>query len=180
MQIESLSIPDVKLLTPRTFADSRGWFCETWNARTLASAGIEATFVQDNQAYSTAAGTVRGLHFQRAPHAQDKLVRVLAGEILDVAVDIRPGSPTYGRHVAVVLSAENRNQLWVPKGFAHGYVTRTPGCDVAYKVTDFYNPAADAGLLWNDPALAIDWGIDAATAALSDKDLKLPRLAELA
>ena len=180
MQIESLAIADVKLLTPRVFADGRGWFSETWNARTLAIVGIEATFVQDNQAFSAAAGTVRGLHFQRAPHAQDKLVRVLAGAVLDVAVDIRPGSPTFGQHVAVELSAENHRQLWVPKGFAHGYRTLTPDTVMAYKVTAFYAPAADAGILWNDPDLAIDWGPDAAAALLSDKDQRMPRLREIA
>lgn len=180
MQIESLAIADVKLLTPRVFADSRGWFSETWNARTLASVGIEATFVQDNQAFSAAAGTVRGLHFQRAPHAQDKLVRVLVGAVLDVAVDIRPGSPTFGQHVAVELSAENHRQLWVPKGFAHGYRTLTPDTVMAYKVAAFYAPAADAGILWSDPDLAIDWGLDATAALLSDKDQRMPRLRDIA
>ena len=177
MQVESLKIADIKLLTPRVFADSRGWFSETWNARTLAAAGIEANFVQDNHALSTTKGTVRGLHYQRAPHAQDKLVRVLAGAILDVAVDIRRGSPTFGQHVTAMLSADNRQQLWVPKGFAHGYLTLTDNAEIAYKVTDFYAPECDAGIAWNDPALAIAWGIDEADAVLSDKDVKLPPLA---
>ena len=177
MQVESLKIADIKLLTPRVFADSRGWFSETWNARTLAAAGIEANFVQDNHALSTTRGTVRGLHYQRAPHAQDKLVRVLAGAILDVAVDIRRGSPTFGQHVTAMLSADNRQQLWVPKGFAHGYLTLTDNAEIAYKVTDFYAPECDAGIAWNDPALAIAWGIDEADAVLSDKDVKLPPLA---
>ena len=177
MQVESLKIADIKLLTPRVFADSRGWFSETWNARTLAAAGIEANFVQDNHALSTTKGTVRGLHYQRAPHAQDKLVRVLAGAILDVAVDIRRGSPTFGQHVTAMLSAHNRQQLWVPKGFAHGYLTLTDNAEIAYKVTDFYAPECDAGIAWNDPALAIAWGIDEADAVLSDKDVKLPPLA---
>lgn len=179
MQVESLSIADVKLLKPRVFADSRGWFSETWNRRTLAAAGIEVDFVQDNHAFSVAVDTVRGLHFQRAPYDQDKLIRVVSGAILDVAVDIRPGSPSYGRHIARELTAESHEQLWVPKGFAHGYRTLVRGTEVAYKVTAHYAPEADGGILWSDPELGIDWGLDLDRALVSDKDLRLPRLSEI-
>jgi dTDP-4-dehydrorhamnose 3,5-epimerase len=178
MQIEALAIPDVKLLTPRMFRDERGFFSETWNARLLAEHGIAAEFVQDNHAQSRAAGTLRGLHFQRAPMAQDKLVRVSRGSILDVAVDIRRGSPTFGRHVMARLSAENWAQIWVPRGFAHGYLTLEPDTEVIYKVTAYYSPSDDAGILWNDPALAIAWPIDVNSAVLSEKDQRLPTLSE--
>lgn len=178
MKIEALAIPDVKLLTPKVFGDARGWFSETWNRKTLSEAGIDADFVQDNQAFSAAQGTLRGLHFQLAPYAQDKLVRCTRGAILDVAVDIRKGSPTFGRHVSAELSADNRTQIWVPKGFAHGYVTLTPDAEVAYKVTALYAPSHDRGVLWNDPALGIDWRLGSVQPTLSDKDLKLPRLAD--
>lgn len=179
MQVEALAIPDVKLVTPRIHRDARGFFSETWSARDLATAGIDAVFVQDNHALSREQGVVRGLHFQIAPHAQGKLVRVVRGAIVDVAVDLRRGSATFGRHVAVELSAENWRQLWVPVGFAHGYATLTPDTEVVYKVTDYYAPAHDRGLLWNDPALAIAWPVDAAGAILSDKDRRQPRLADI-
>lgn len=178
MKIETLGIADVKLLTPRIFRDERGFFSETWNEATLAGLGIDARFVQDNHALSRPAGTLRGLHFQREPHAQDKLVRVARGAVLDVAVDIRPGSPTFGKHVSAVLSAENWAQLWVPKGFAHGYVTLEPDTEVIYKVTAPYAPAHDAGIAWDDPSLAIDWRVDRTTVVLSDKDRRQPRLAD--
>ncbi len=178
MKIECLAIPDVKLLTPKIFKDARGSFSETWNERALTEAGISAHFVQDNHALSIARGTVRGLHFQLAPKAQDKLVRVVRGSLLDVAVDLRAGSPSYGRHVSAVLSAENGVQIWVPKGFAHGYATLEPMTEVIYKVTAYYSPEHDRGVLWNDPGLGIDWGVTAGDAILSDKDLKLPTLAE--
>jgi dTDP-4-dehydrorhamnose 3,5-epimerase len=180
MQLEALAIPDVKLVTPRIFRDARGFFSETWNERALAAAGIRARFVQDNHAFSTEAGTVRGLHFQREPMAQDKLVRVTRGAIYDVAVDIRRGSPTFGRHVGVVLSSENWAQLWIPKGFAHGYATLEPDTEVVYKVTEFYSPADDAGIRWDDPALGIAWPVDERRVVLSDKDMRLPLLAEIA
>lgn len=178
MQVEALAIADVKLLTPKIFRDARGFFSETWNARLLAEHGITTTFVQDNHALSVPKGTLRGLHFQRAPMAQDKLVRVTRGAVFDVAVDIRPGSPTFGRHVSAVLSAANWAQLWVPKGFAHGYVTLEPDTEVIYKVTEFYAPAHDAGIAWDDPALAIAWPIERSSLVLSDKDQRLPRLAD--
>jgi len=180
MKVESLAIADVKLLTPRVFADARGWFAETWSERTLASAaGIEAKFVQDNHASSLAQGTVRALHFQRPPMAQDKLVRVVKGSILDVAVDLRRASPTYGRHVSAVLTAASGTQIWVPIGFAHGYVTLEPDTEVIYKVTQYYSPEHDAGIQWDDPALGIAWGITRAQAVLSDKDLRLSPLSAL-
>lgn len=177
MKIENLGIPDVKLVTPRKFGDNRGFFSETWKANALADAGIAVDFVQDNHAFSAAPNTVRGLHFQLPPMAQDKLVRVTRGAILDVAVDIRRSSPTFGQHVTAILSAENWQQLWVPKGFAHGYCTLTPDTEVIYKVTAYYAPQLDRGILWDDPALAIDWPVPAAAAELSDKDKLQPKLA---
>lgn len=179
MKVESLSIGEVKLIQLPVFRDARGTFSETWNSKAFAQAGIAAPFVQDNHVYSQAKGTVRGLHFQAPPKAQDKLVRVVAGSILDVAVDLRTSSSTYGKSVSAVLSAVNGVQIWVPKGFAHGYVTLEPDTEVIYKVTDYYSPAHDAGIQWDDPALAIDWGVTRATAILSDKDLRLPPLADL-
>ena len=178
MQVESLAIADVKRLTPRRFADERGYFSETYSTQAWHDAGLEAVFVQDNHALSHAKGVVRGLHFQLAPAAQGKLIRVVRGAILDVAVDIRRASPTFGQHVSAALSADNGHQLWVPEGFAHGYVTLEPGTEVVYKVTSAYAPALDRGILWNDPDLAIDWGIAAEEAVLSEKDRRLPRLGE--
>lgn len=180
MRVELRTIPDVKLLTPRVFSDARGYFLETWSSRGLRAAGIEAGFVQDNQSLSRQPGVVRGLHFQLPPHAQGKLVRVLAGSILDVAVDIRAGSPTYGRHVAEKLTATGFEQLWIPPGFAHGFQTLEPDTVVAYKVTADYAPSADRGLAFDDPALGIDWPIPAQMAILSDKDRKHPRLCDIA
>jgi dTDP-4-dehydrorhamnose 3,5-epimerase len=179
MDIRDTAIPAVKLLTPRRFPDQRGWFGETYNRSAFAAAGIDLDFVQDNQSYSAQAGTVRGLHFQRPPFAQDKLVRVLRGAIFDVAVDLRRDSPSYGRHVAVELSAASGQQLLVPAGFAHGFCTLEPDTEVAYKVTAHYAPDHDGGLLWNDPDLAIFWPVGLDAALLSEKDRVLPRLAEL-
>jgi dTDP-4-dehydrorhamnose 3,5-epimerase len=179
MNVQTLNIPEVKVITPRKFGDARGFFSETYNRAGLLEHGIDVAFVQDNHSLSAETGVVRGLHFQTAPRAQDKLVRVVRGAILDVAVDIRHGSPTYGQHVAVVLSAENWQQLWVPKGFAHGFCTLEPDTEVLYKVTDYYAPECDRGLLWNDPALGIDWPVTSAAAVLSDKDHKHPPLADL-
>jgi dTDP-4-dehydrorhamnose 3,5-epimerase len=180
MKVESLAIADVKLLTPVQHRDGRGFFSETWNEKALAAAGIDVRFVQDNHAMSVAKGTLRGLHFQAPPRAQAKLVRVVRGAVLDVAVDLRAGSETYGRHVRAQLSAENWTQIWVPKGFAHGYLTLEPGTEVLYKVTDHYSPEHDCGILWNDPALGIDWGIAPGDVNISDKDARLPRLADAA
>jgi dTDP-4-dehydrorhamnose 3,5-epimerase len=178
MHIESLPIPDVKLITPRRFSDARGFFSETFNERTWREAGFDAHFVQDNHAYSVEKGVVRGLHFQLPPADQGKLVRVARGAILDVAVDIRRASPTFGQHVKAVISAENWAQIWVPPGFAHGYVTLQEHTEVIYKVTNLYAPALDRGIRWNDPALAIDWGVDERAAILSDKDVRQPLLAD--
>ncbi|MBW3617607.1 MAG: dTDP-4-dehydrorhamnose 3,5-epimerase [Proteobacteria bacterium] len=178
-QIDRLAIPDVLLITPKVFGDARGAFAETYSRRELAEAGFNGVFVQDNHSRSPQKGTVRGLHFQLPPHAQDKLLRVTRGAILDVAVDLRPGSPTRGRHVAVELSADNWRQLLVPKGFAHGFQTLTDDCEVLYKVTDYYTPAAERGLLWSDPALGLDWPIGPDQAVINARDAAWPGLAEL-
>ncbi len=180
MQIEPTSLPGVLILTPRRFADARGWFSEVWNASTLAAQGIATPFVQDNHSYSREAGTVRGLHFQAPPRAQAKLVRCGRGRILDVAVDIRAGSPSYGHWVGVELSAENGRQLLIPEGFLHGFVTREPDCEVLYKCSDTYAPDCDGAVRFDDPDLAIDWGIDPAGAILSDKDRAAPLLQNFA
>jgi dTDP-4-dehydrorhamnose 3,5-epimerase len=176
---ESLAIPEIKLVRPRKHGDDRGFFSETYVQRDFAAAGIDVAFVQDNHSLSAERGTVRGLHFQTAPFAQDKLVRVTRGAVLDVAVDLRVGSPTYGKHVTAVLSARDWNQLFVPIGFAHGFMTLEPDTEVLYKVSNFYAPAHDKGLLWNDPALGIAWGLAEDEAVLSAKDKVQPRLAEL-
>ena len=178
LDITSLAIPEVKLIKPKKFGDHRGFFSETYNARAMREVGIDLEFVQDNQSLSAETGTLRGLHFQTPPFAQDKLVRVIRGAILDVAVDIRRGSPTYGQHVAAEISAENWAQILVPKGFAHGFVTTAPDTEVLYKVTDYYAPENDAGILWNDPALGIDWPLPESGAVLSDKDRLHPVLAD--
>lgn len=167
------------LVEPKKFGDHRGFFSETYNRRRLAEMGFDAEFVQDNHSLSTEAGVVRGLHFQSPPFAQDKLVRVARGAILDVAVDIRRGSPTWGEHAAVELSAENWRQLLVPAGFAHGFVTLAPDTEVIYKVTQYYAPDHDHGLLWSDPDLGIAWPAAPGAAILSDKDRVQPRLAEI-
>ena len=174
MDIIETAIPEVKRLIPRRFGDNRGFFSETWNQKRLADAGIEAEFVQDNHSFSADKGTVRGLHFQAPPFAQGKLVRVARGSVLDVAVDIRISSPTYGKWVAEELSAENGAQLWVPRGFLHAFITLTPDVDLLYKVDNWYSPEADGAVRFDDPDLAIDWGIDPAEAVLSDKDAKAP------
>ena len=171
------AIPEILLIEPQRFGDERGFFSETYSAKVLAAAGFDAPFIQDNHSRSPRAGTVRGLHFQAPPFAQDKLLRVTRGAILDVAVDIRTGSPTYGQAVAVELSAQNWRQLLVPKGFAHGFQTLTEDCEVLYKVTDYYAPASEAGLLWSDPALGIAWpaGLE---AVINARDAAWPALAD--
>ena len=179
VEARSLGLEGPLLVSVRRFADARGSFVETYSRRDFAAIGIDEEFVQDNQSVSAAIGTVRGLHFQLAPAAQAKLVRVLRGRVLDVAVDLRTGSPTYGGHVATELSAENGLILYVPVGFAHGFVTREPDTEVAYKVSAPYTPACDRGLAWDDPALGIDWGVAPVAAVLSDKDRGWPRLAAL-
>ena len=177
--IEKTELDGVLILTPRRFADTRGHFSETYNAETLAGHGITTTFVQDNQSFSRETGTVRGLHFQAPPAAQAKLVRVLSGTIWDVAVDIRRGSPTYRHWVGVELSAEAGNQLLIPEGFLHGFVTRTPDCIVAYKCSATYAPATEGAVRFDDPDLAIDWGLPPEEAVLSDKDAAAPSFAAL-
>jgi dTDP-4-dehydrorhamnose 3,5-epimerase len=178
LEIVELAIPDVKLVTPKRFGDDRGFFSETYNAQRFHDAGITVDFVQDNHSYSAPAGTVRGLHFQAPPFAQSKLVRVLRGRILDVAVDVRKGSPTYGKWVSAELSAENGVQIFVPQGFLHGFATLEANCEIAYKVDNYYSSACDGAVVWNDPDLNIDWGIDPATATLSDKDEAAQRFAD--
>lgn len=178
MDITATEIPGVLLLKPRHFRDARGYFVETYNQRGAHAAGLAADFVQDNQAFSRQRGTVRALHFQAPPHAQAKLVRVLRGSIYDVAVDLRAGSPSYGRWVATTLTAQGGEQIFVPRGFGHGYCTLEADTEVAYKVDDYYAPDCDRGLIWNDPTLAIDWPVTASAAVLSDKDQKLPRFAD--
>lgn len=168
----------VILLKPRRFGDDRGWFSETYSRRAAEAAGIADEFVQDNHSLSRPAGTIRGLHFQTPPHGQGKLVRCTRGRIMDYAVDIRRGSPTYGRHVAAELTAENGHQLWVPVGFAHAFCTLEPDCEVVYKVTDYYAPQNDGGLRWDDPEIGIAWPLPASGPVLSEKDTKLPTLAE--
>ena len=179
MQVEHLNIPDVRLLSPGKHDDRRGFFSETYNKKAFAALGIYIDFVQDNHSYSADKGTVRGLHFQTPPFAQDKLVRVERGSVFDIAVDLRQGSSSYGRHVSAVLSADAWNQILVPIGFAHGFMTLEPDTEVIYKVSNYYAPDHDKGLLWNDPALGINWPISDDEAVFSEKDGKLPRLAEL-
>jgi len=169
----------VKLIPPPIFRDGRGFFSEPYNRDALAAAGIDAEFVQDNQSLSRARGVLRGLHFQADPHAQGKLIRVSRGSIFDVAVDIRRGSPTYGRHVSTELSADNWAQLWVPTGFAHAFCTLEADTEVIYKVTDFYAPDCDRGLAFDDPDLGIQWPVPPSEAVLSDKDRRHPRLRDL-
>lgn len=176
MQIDDTAIPDVKVITPRRFSDSRGFFSEWHNATALRDAGLPLDFCQDNLSLSRRKGTVRGLHFQLAPMAQAKLVGVVAGRALDVALDLRLGSPTYLHHVAVELSAERGNQVLVPEGFAHGFCTLTDETLVFYKITAPYSPRHDSGINWADASLGIAWPVAEADAVLSDKDRALPRL----
>ncbi len=179
MIVERLSIPEVVRVRPKRFGDSRGYFSEVFSARLFRQQVADVDFVQDNEALSGAVGTLRGLHFQRSPMAQGKLVRVVRGAIFDVAVDIRKGSPTFGRHASARLDGVEGDQLWVPAGFAHGYCTLEPDTLVAYKVTNYYSPADDGGVLWNDPEIGIDWPVPALGPVLSAKDLGLPLLKDL-
>ena len=173
----SSSIP--ALIRPRRFGDARGWFMETYSETSALAAGVDVPFVQDNQSFSATKGTIRGLHFQRPPRAQAKLVRCVRGSIMDYAVDVRRGSPTYGKYVAAELTAEGGEQLFVPVGFAHGFVTLEPDVEIAYKVSDLYAPDCEGGVIWNDPDLAIDWPVSAEDAITSDKDKILPRLKDM-
>ncbi len=173
------AIAGLRVLAPARHGDERGFFSETWSRQTFAAAGIDCDFVQDNHSLSRLKGTVRGLHFQTPPFAQAKLVRVVRGAILDVAVDLRRGSPTFGQHAAVELSAESWHQFFIPQGFAHGFCTLQADTEVLYKVSAPYSPEHDRGLKWNDEALAIDWPVSADEAILSAKDRMHPRLADL-
>jgi dTDP-4-dehydrorhamnose 3,5-epimerase len=183
MQIEPTALPDVLMLTPRRFGDDRGWFCETWNAARMREAGLDLPWVQDNHSMSASPGTLRGLHYQSPPHAQDKLVRCTRGAIFDVAVDFRVGSPTYGRWVGVDLTPGNGRQLLVPKGFLHGFVTREANTEVQYKCTALYAPECDGAVRWDDPDIGIDWGLQGppvlSAPILSAKDEAAPLLREI-
>jgi dTDP-4-dehydrorhamnose 3,5-epimerase len=180
MDIASLAIPDVKLIRPKRFADPRGYFVETYSRRHYADIGIACEFVQDNQSLSTRPGTIRGLHFQLPPDAQAKLVRVPKGSIFDVAVDIRRNSPSYGRWCGTTLTAAGGEQMFVPRGFAHGFCTLEPDTEVAYKVDGYYAPGREGGLVWNDPDLAIVWPIEPGGVFLSESDARLPRFVDFA
>ena len=168
----------VKLIHIRRFEDERGWFSETYHRPRWAGQGIGEEFVQDNHSFSKHPGTIRGIHFQASPHAQAKLVRCTRGRIVDYAVDLRAGSPTYGRHVAAELSADNGDQLYIPIGFGHAFVTIEPDTEVAYKVSDVYAPDADGGIRWDCPTIGIDWQLPATGPVLSEKDMALPMLAD--
>lgn len=174
LRIEPTELSGVVVLEPRRFGDSRGFFSETWSRRALKEAGIEIDFVQDNQSLSREVGTVRGLHYQTPPHAQAKLVRCGRGRLLDVAVDARISSPTYGRWLGVELSAENGRQLLIPEGFLHGFVTLEPDSEILYKCSDYYAPECDGAVRWDDPDLGIDWGVSSTAAVLSEKDAGAP------
>lgn len=177
MQFEETEIPGVMILTPRRFGDSRGFFSESWSRKVLADRGMDYDFVQDNHSVSAKVNTVRGLHFQAPPHAQAKLVRCGRGCLFDVAVDIRRGSPTYGRWVGVELSFENGRQLMIPAGFLHGFATRAPDTEIVYKCTDYYAPSADGAVRFDCPDIGIDWGLTG-DPVLSDKDAAAPVLAD--
>lgn len=170
MQVDELAVPDVLAITPRRFGDDRGFFSETYNKRAYAEAGVDVDFVQDNHSMSALPGTVRGLHFQAPPFAQAKLVRVVQGRIYDVAVDARVGSPTYGRHAGLELTAEGGEQIFVPAGFLHGFITLEPDTHVIYKVDNYYSRECDGSVRFDDPDLGIDWGPLASDPVLSDKD----------
>ncbi|MBL6456784.1 dTDP-4-dehydrorhamnose 3,5-epimerase [Belnapia sp. T6] len=177
--LRTFGLPGPVLVGFRRFGDHRGFFQETYSARDFAALGITDVFVQDNHSLSAQVGTVRGMHFQLPPHPQAKLVRVLRGAVLDVVVDLRRSSPSFGQHVAVELSAANGQQLYVPVGFAHGFCTLEPDTEVAYKVTDYYAPDCDRGIAWDDPDLALPWPFEPGAVHLSDKDRRAPRLRDL-
>jgi dTDP-4-dehydrorhamnose 3,5-epimerase len=179
MKYERLAVSDVIRITPQRFGDHRGYFSEVFKDQWFRETIANVSFVQDNQSLSSAAGTVRGLHFQLEPFAQGKLVRCIQGSIFDVAVDIRAGSPSYGKWVGAELSAENGDQLWIPAGFAHGFATLAPDTIIHYKVTAPYSARDDRGVLWNDPAIGIKWPLPETDAILSDKDRRQPTLADL-
>lgn len=179
MQVSDTTLPGVKILVPVRHGDARGFFCESWNARRMAEHGLDIAFVQDNHSFSSAEGTVRGLHYQSPPHAQGKLVRCGRGRLWDVVVDFRRGSPTFGQWIGVELSFENGRQLWIPQGFLHGFVTREPDTEIIYKCTDFYAPECDGAIRFDDPDIGIDWGIAPEAALLSDKDAGAPLMRDV-
>ena len=176
MNVIKTEVLDLYILEPKVFGDSRGWFVESWSAKTMEEAGLHYSFVQDNHSFSAIRGVLRGLHFQKGEAAQAKLVRCTRGAVLDVAVDMRKGSPTYRKWVAVELSADNFRQLLVPRGFIHGFLTLTDNVEFLYKVDNYYDKEADRGIRWNDPELGVDWGIT--DPMLSDKDKNAPYLHE--
>ncbi|KNG92241.1 dTDP-4-dehydrorhamnose 3,5-epimerase [Pseudaestuariivita atlantica] len=176
MLIEDTKLSGVKIITPKRFGDARGFFSESWNRKAMEEAGLSYDWCQDNHSLSAKVGTIRGLHFQAPPHAQDKLVRCGKGRLFDVAVDIRKGSPTYGQWVGEELSFENGKQLLVPAGFAHGFVTREPDTEIIYKCSDYYAPEADGGIRWDSPSVGIDWALDGIEPLLSEKDAAAPAL----
>lgn len=179
MEVIRTEIEGVVIIEPRIFRDERGYFYESFSAKEFAEkVSPDTVFVQDNQSYSSY-GVVRGLHFQEPPHAQAKIVRVIEGRVLDVAVDIRKGSPTYGKHVAVELTGENHRQIFIPKGFAHGFAVLSPTALFQYKCDDFYAPQSEGAVIWNDPALGIEWGIPAEDIILSEKDKRHPLLKDI-
>lgn len=180
MDIEHTLLRDVVILTPARHGDARGFFSESWNKARMQAAGLDYDFVQDNHSVSAAAGTLRGLHFQSPPHAQGKLVRCGRGALFDVAVDIRHGSPTYGKWTGVELTPDNGKQLLIPAGFLHGFVTRLPDTEIIYKCTDYYAPECDGAVRYDDADIAIDWGLEGTIPILSDKDAAAPRLADIA
>ena len=176
MRVQPTAIPDVLIVEPRVFGDARGFFMESWNRRALAEAGLDVEFVQDNHSRSRR-GVLRGLHYQIV-NPQGKLVRVVAGEVFDVAVDMRASSPTFGRWVGITLSEENKRMLWVPPGFAHGFLVLSPSADFLYKTTDYYHPEHERTLLWNDAEVGITWPLDGAQPQLAAKDAAGARLAD--
>lgn len=178
IKVLETSIPGVVIIEPAVHGDARGYFMESWSERDFAAAVRPVKFVQDNESMSSY-GVLRGLHFQKGEHSQSKLIRVVSGRVLDVAVDIRRGSPTFGKHVSVELSGDNHRQVFIPKGFAHGFVVLSPEAVFQYKCDAFYAPEADAGIAWNDPALSIDWLIPASDIRLSPKDTANPLLADV-
>jgi dTDP-4-dehydrorhamnose 3,5-epimerase len=180
MDVREFAINGLKLIIPKRFSDARGYFQETWSDRVYRNALGPLNFVQDNLSLSLKRGTLRGLHFQKPPYAQGKLVRIGRGSIFDVAVDIRKGSPTFGQHVALTLDATDGAQFWVPPGFLHGFCTLEDNTEVCYKATSYYSPAHDAGVAWDDPELGIEWPVDTASVVLSEKDQQLQRFSELA
>ncbi len=177
MKVIPQQIPEVLLIEPQVFGDERGWFCESWQQERYSQHGVEGRFVQDNMAWSRR-GTLRGLHIQH-PHGQGKLVQVLAGEVFDVAVDVRRGSPWFGRWSAARLNADSKHQFWIPSGFLHGYVVTSEEALFAYKCTDHYHPETQFSVNWQDPALSIDWPVDSLTAILADKDRNAPMLCDI-